>query len=825
MNYQFPVAFSLNTFGMTVLMIGLSLGGNPSLAAEVGIVQGATLALFFTFSANARNTILNPSSHIPVQAILVARLILLLPLGLASLYLSVSVAGVEVLLAVALILRRCAEWIAEVHLSERELCGRREFATRFISLQSLLLVLALTGMLSGGALRIAGVFLWALVPLAMSLGFMRRSVGGGDPFHQAWPQMWPHLGSTAMIGIAVYVFRLLILLIVGRQMAGDLYAAFALGSLPGSVYASALGPSLALHEARSGQGRFPTIVKMGLGVWALAGGIAILRAEFGLARLPWLGKSPYFWLALGLSMLGGIIMVFAQRIRVRLLQLNAGQDVFGPDVLMNMLMVAVVPYVYYLLGLSAFTGLYLLNAALALIFYTSCGRGIHTGARESSTVRNATKGLIVLLLFIPVFFQLTGHIFNSSATIIFDSQGMLKLVPIPLSVLGCLLGIVLLGGYRRARLSLVVIFLSFMLMFLATFVSNHGRATEEEAKLILLFQFVLPMAALVLGQVFESREKDGHLIATLVLYVLAVLAPLQLLFTWYQGRLLLSAYLYLFSIYQHLQYVPVIFICAFVFALFSLWSVPRYRNILLILASVMGIYAGASMSVLAMLVISGGMVAFALYQRRRGKDHRVLACAALTLAGLVGYQALAQKADVPRLHGTYKFGYSMERRSTKDGGAGAGLTPNVADRLNSWEYFAKRIVESSSVFLFGHAKRPSRAEFPSAHNYYLDFIFNFGVIALAPLLALVAYTLVMAYRWRAVILDSPGLTGLTIVVPFLLLVDNSFKVGLRQPYPGIVTFFLWGLWLSRVSSIRESGGVRGEALAEGPERYARAESP
>jgi hypothetical protein len=36
------------------------------------------------------------------------------------------------------------------------------------------------------------------------------------------------------------------------------------------------------------------------------------------------------------------------------------------------------------------------------------------------------------------------------------------------------------------------------------------------------------------------------------------------------------------------------------------------------------------------------------------------------------------------------------------------------------------------------------------------------------------------------------------VVLFLILTDNSLKVGMRQPYPGILTFFFWGVLLSRL---------------------------
>ena len=39
------------------------------------------------------------------------------------------------------------------------------------------------------------------------------------------------------------------------------------------------------------------------------------------------------------------------------------------------------------------------------------------------------------------------------------------------------------------------------------------------------------------------------------------------------------------------------------------------------------------------------------------------------------------------------------------------------------------------------------------------------------------------------------------VVLYLVVVDNNFKVSFRQPYPGIITFFLWGLLIQQMSRI------------------------
>ncbi|MDO9216141.1 MAG: hypothetical protein Q7U14_02645, partial [Lacisediminimonas sp.] len=56
--FWFPLATLLNAFSMTALLIIIGVSGRPELAVSIGLVQGAALATFYVFSANARNLIL-----------------------------------------------------------------------------------------------------------------------------------------------------------------------------------------------------------------------------------------------------------------------------------------------------------------------------------------------------------------------------------------------------------------------------------------------------------------------------------------------------------------------------------------------------------------------------------------------------------------------------------------------------------------------------------------------------------------------------------------------------------------------------------------------
>ena len=500
-------------------------------------------------------------------------------------------------------------------------------------------------------------------------------------------------------------------------------------------------------------------------------------------------------------------MVYAQKIRLQLLQHNEDHDVFGPDIMMSILLIAVVPYAYYLLGQDAVGGLYLLSSLLALVFYWSSKKeGV---SRQSQPIFIKIKIGIAITLLMPIFFQIGHGIFRDTA-MDFNSEGTLTRLPIPLSLLACYVGIVLFGTYQRAFVSLTAIFFACMLLTMTAVISAQDSIVDKQAKLVLLMQFIIPMFALVLGQMHVS-EKNGDNESYFekgFLYVLTIIIPVQLIFSWDQQLLCLTPSLGIFSIYQHLEYVPVIFVSAYLVALFSLWDLRTHRQLLLILAPMLAIYVVASTSIPAILMLTIGFLGFAIF-KLASTTEKLPAVLCLLVMTMTWSSIQYTQALFPDTCGfTNKLAPLQLAKSatfaTPEPESGIIYPKNLTERLGIWAYYTKNIVTNPRVFLFGQAGLPDRAKYPSAHNYYLDCIYNFGLIALVPILALMAYTFALIYRHRRDILFSPGLFGLCMVTLFLILVDNSLKVSLRQPYPGIFTFFLWGALLSKLIDLNKS---------------------
>ncbi|MBS3955549.1 MAG: hypothetical protein KGZ88_21610 [Methylomicrobium sp.] len=242
-NLFFPLAIMANMLSMTAMLILFSLAGMNHLSADIAIAQAATTALFFAFSGNARTTVLASSSSALAKSIFDLRLILLVPISILAFWLTSTLGGVEQYLAGVLILRRAVEWLVEIDLSEKERLSDKRFALTQVVIQALLLIFATLWLLLKMPYPLFGLLLWATLPLLISARFFWRTLGTfGKEFSGINKKMAPHFGSSFAIGVSNYVFRLLMIAVAGKAVAGDLFAAFAIGGVLGSIFVNAFGP-------------------------------------------------------------------------------------------------------------------------------------------------------------------------------------------------------------------------------------------------------------------------------------------------------------------------------------------------------------------------------------------------------------------------------------------------------------------------------------------------------------------------------------------------------------------------------------------------------
>jgi hypothetical protein len=397
--------------------------------------------------------------------------------------------------------------------------------------------------------------------------------------------------------------------------------------------------------------------------------------------------------------------------------------------------------------------------------------------------------LVSAAILFPLFFQLSGGIYRDLDPI-YDSRGILWSLPLPISIAACILGIAA-HARRFGPARPAAIYIAFFIGLIGVSFAFAGEAPNgRAAKLLYAAQTLLPTTGLVLGLLLGAARET---IARAFFWVLALVLPLQLLAGWFQGGLMLTNYLYVFSIYQHIQFVPIVFAAAFAFVTVHLWDSQKAS--ICLLTAITGIYVLASGAFLAIGLYGGFVLVFfgeAILKRSNGHAQGLLAIgagiAAAVFAGSLYYGQV--KGDTDRFGNANA--YVQKFRDVAEG----KLPGNMAQRVNDWKMYGGWVAQSPRTLLFGHTKPPSREVITSAHNWYLDLVYNFGLLGLLPIAGLIGTTAWKGWQLRnslpAAIWCLAGLTA------FMILVDSNFKVTLRQPYPGIFTYFLWGLLLAHL---------------------------
>lgn len=400
-------------------------------------------------------------------------------------------------------------------------------------------------------------------------------------------------------------------------------------------------------------------------------------------------------------------------------------------------------------------------------------------------------------ILLPMFFTLNGGIYRTTVTEA-DSGGRIGTVPLPVSILVCGLVLALLiGRIRESKPALAMVIGTGVALALSVLFGGDG-ITPPMRKLIMTAQVMLPLLGLLVGGVLG--QCDGRAIARGFLVVLSVIVPAEFLMAQLlpqvhpgYGPLLLADYLYFFSIYAYIEYANIIFVCAFAFALGHLWD--DHRRWLAIGMAVGTIFAAVSRSYLCMGAFAFTLLGFA-FGRASEKRANIRMLLVLLLAGLVTVTA------VLTLSGSRSEIIATGAQSVKDKFdilLEGKIPPNVEERFGDWRLFGSRVVETPKTLLVGHPEPMPREIKTSPHNWYLDIAHTFGLVGLLPIMVLIAYTVRQVWRHRKSI--SPSTWWLAGIVLFLVVIDSNFKVTLRQPYPGIFAFFMWGLLLSRLAML------------------------
>ncbi|MDO8805341.1 MAG: hypothetical protein Q7R35_13030, partial [Elusimicrobiota bacterium] len=345
--YLFPLNFAFNSFSLSLLVVMAGLSGHSSMAADLSLSQAAMIAIFFSMSANARNLILKSSDGAIERSIVQMRLLSAPVLAVAAVFVSVYLSKVNLLISLAIVVRQLSEWFSEIELARMERTSDHKRAKVFLAVFVFPLLAIAGALLFAPPFFLPALYIWAGLPLLLCSGGISRSLATLSMISIEWAKILPNCGSTFIIGMTVFFFRLLIAGFAGKDVAGQLFAAFALGSIVGSLYERTIGPSFKvsaeLAKASSLMFRLAWVLP------AAGVGLVVMVCFLGGTN-SYVARNVYLLGATGFSLVGGFVMLGAQTIKINILHSNTRDDVFMADLLSNFAILVSVPVTFLLFG-------------------------------------------------------------------------------------------------------------------------------------------------------------------------------------------------------------------------------------------------------------------------------------------------------------------------------------------------------------------------------------------------------------------------------------------------------------------------------------------
>ena len=360
--------YALNFFIPNFILISLSFSGDYELISEIAIVIGINIIFTQTFSSNARSLIISKKPKISLESFLIFRMffsILFVFLNIIILnYFKFSIFNILILISILIIL----QWLNELVITYFEINNNIKKIYLYFSLQLFFLINITVNIFFVESLEIVLLIFNILLILFLLynyLGIINKIKINFDTYKILKISLSSvSFFSSLSISFANLMWRLLIIFLCGKIIAGVYFVGFAIGSLPGTFFNNVIGPSMINKNLLlKGYIRFSIIflliVQLVLFFYIL-GNFQTIFNNLGVTQV----------FCTFISLLGTFFMVRGMYFRQYILQKSMHeQSIFKIDIFYSFLIICVIPILYLIGDYKSIISAFLVSSLLSYIIY------------------------------------------------------------------------------------------------------------------------------------------------------------------------------------------------------------------------------------------------------------------------------------------------------------------------------------------------------------------------------------------------------------------------------------------------------------------------
>ena len=358
------ITYGLNLFIPTLILIISSLFKNYEFSAELGIVIGLNIIFTQIFSANLRSIIISKNNTNNIYSNIIFRLFISFIALLVNIiiFYKYSFFYFEILLQIVILIS--IQWLYEIILTYYEIKRDLKKFLNYLFLCLIFSIVIIISFIFQFNFLYVLIFFNTLYLIFLVFGIFKlnRKL---NPISKIFFDLIKSSAffSSLTISLSNLIWRILILSLCGKVLAGIYFASFAIGSLPGTLFNISFGPSMIKKNLK---------IKY-LNIFRFCGYLMIIL----FFSFSWFSREFIFLdnqitqiFGTAISLVGAIFMTKGQYYRQFIIQkTNFKTKLFHYDIIYSLIICLIVPILFLIGGIKLIIISFLISSLLSFGMY------------------------------------------------------------------------------------------------------------------------------------------------------------------------------------------------------------------------------------------------------------------------------------------------------------------------------------------------------------------------------------------------------------------------------------------------------------------------
>ena len=742
----------INNFFANFILLTFFISGYFALSAEIGVITSLTILICQIFSGNLRSIIIADKNLKLADEMLLKRLILSIPIIiiLISFIFKNDLSDISLALSISLVV--ILGWIFELILTKFEIKRNTKGTRLHLLLSVLFCILILFFGLTGNLLYLKIVIYFYLIFLIFLILVLLKLNIKNFKFTKPGKHIFSDILkvnfiSSISMSLSNFLFRYFLILFISKETAGILFACFMIGSFPGSLFNQIFGASIINKKISLKKIMYPILI------------LSLIFILYFYSKIPFNifdienyfiinSRETIIYFTLLFSTVGLNIMIVALYLRQKNIFLSSvRENYFIIDMFYSLSVILIIPIIYLLFDTNDFfySLSFLISSILALIFYISPKINFETDKFLKFSL------IIILIPFFVIFY-------DRNLDFYFLSNELLNSFSLENS---------------KNRLANFLFFLPFMLYFVLKKITNkiipitfvltaifcimNINLFRDEITIythLNLVQILIPMTFLILGVVLIDNIKKNILFFKYSFYIFFLYIFIYNLSFVFEIETFKNYVLINSKNVLETQNIFILF--------FSFYSLIKIRNF------------GLNKIITNLYILN--LIFFCLFK----SDLYLVICVVFLY---INFFVFFEKKNiylifVPVLIFTIYIN--------------SGKFLNFYDSyISSYSFYISNTFVNFENLFFGFNNSNELYDVKASKNFYLDFIYNFGILGLLPFLNLIFYT-IKKIRFQ----KSGYINNDMIFFIFFIFILPFLTLSLGDIFVGSIIYLYWSTLLN-----------------------------